>query len=376
MKRREFIYNSAILALTPAFLKACKRGEVYPVKFVNDFSKGGHLVREEFVKPDNAHQLIINTLIIGGGVSGLAAAWTLNQSDSNDFLVAELANQMGGNSIGGKNEIGSFPWGAHYLPIPNETYLPLTNFLKEAGVIMNDSEELNSEYLLHEPMERLYINGQWQQGLIPNFGLNISDKDEISNFFKIIDKFKNAVGNDGKKVFDVPLEFSSQDKTYLDLDKITFEEFLLKNKLTCEPLIWYLNYCMRDDYGGLISTVSAWAGIHYCACRYGTAANISSSQLLTWPQGNAFLVDALQNTFKDKCITNWAARMVIKEGDFFISYFTSLASNNIVSVKSKNVILATPYKVSAAICKELPLMMNKIKIKDRKSTRLNSSHDP
>ena len=31
----------------------------------------------------------------------------------------------------------------------------------------------------------------------------------------------------------------------------------------------YLDYACRDDYGAGLDTVSAWAGLHYFACRHG-----------------------------------------------------------------------------------------------------------
>jgi predicted NAD/FAD-dependent oxidoreductase len=62
-------------------------------------------------------------------------------------------------------------------------------------------------------------------------------------------------------------------------------------------LLWYLDYCCRDDYGAGLDTVSAWAGLHYFASRHGFHApgdaEAPREPVLTWPEGNAWLTRRL-----------------------------------------------------------------------------------
>ena len=50
--------------------------------------------------------------------------------------------------------------------------------------------------------------------------------------------------------------------------KITMQEYMRKKGWDSERLDWFVNYGCRDDYACPIDEVSAWAGIHYYACRY------------------------------------------------------------------------------------------------------------
>ena len=58
-------------------------------------------------------------------------------------------------------------------------------------------------------------------------------------------------------------------------------------------LHWYTDYGCRDDYGTRAAHTSAWAGLHYHACRDGQAANADAHNVLTWPEGNGWLVKRL-----------------------------------------------------------------------------------
>jgi hypothetical protein len=53
-------------------------------------------------------------------------------------------------------------------------------------------------------------------------------------------------------------------------------------------VIWYMNYCCRDDYGATTNNTSAWAGIQYFASRES-----EEKGPLTWPEGNGWIVRRL-----------------------------------------------------------------------------------
>jgi hypothetical protein len=131
------------------------------------------------------------TLIIGGGVAGLSAARYLKKF-TNDFLLIELEENTGGNAMAGANSISSFPWGAHYLPLPSDTDSELISFLRENEVITGDKDGLpvyNEYYLCHDPKERLYINHYWQDSLVPNEGIPEADRKQIQRFLDMMHQF-------------------------------------------------------------------------------------------------------------------------------------------------------------------------------------------
>jgi hypothetical protein len=61
---------------------------------------------------------------------------------------------------------------------------------------------------------------------------------------------------------------------------------------TSEAVHWLVNYACRDDYGADYRNVSAWAGIHYFACR-GSGGGEERDHVLTWPEGNGWIVRQL-----------------------------------------------------------------------------------
>ncbi len=69
--------------------------------------------------------------IIGGGIAGLSAAWKLKKQHFNDFVLLELEKDVGGTSISGKGEPVSYPWAAHYLPVPFQENTELISLLDE-----------------------------------------------------------------------------------------------------------------------------------------------------------------------------------------------------------------------------------------------------
>lgn len=245
-----------------------------------------------------AEQLTTDVLIIGGGVSGLSARRWLHKQGVRDVLLVEMDAQTGGNSGYGQNAVSAYPFGAHYLPVPDLRNKELLDFLHQSEIVTGfDSKKrpiYNDYFLCHDPEERLFINGFWQEGLVPETGVPEIEKEQIRRFFQETERFKQAKGADGLDAFAIPLDRSSTDAQFRDLDAFSFASYLDREGFTSPYLRWYLTYCCRDDYGATLETTSAWAGIHYFASRKGQAANANATSVLTWPQGNGFLVDQLR----------------------------------------------------------------------------------
>src|SRR3954471_20768111 len=125
MKRRRFIQYAAAMAGVAPLLKGCKATPVIKGSIVGASAAIGHLLRDrKFDQPVEISQKEV--VIVGGGVSGLSAARWLNKSGVADFAIIDLEKNMGGNAANGHNEISAFPWGAHYIPTPNND---LTEYL-------------------------------------------------------------------------------------------------------------------------------------------------------------------------------------------------------------------------------------------------------
>ena len=353
--RRSFIYKSALAVagfpFLGRYLTACTppKPQVIPGKFSGPSFKVGHLLRSGItVVPEKTE--IVDVAIVGGGVSGLAANRWLQKNSAQKVVLLEMEDQMGGNAAAGKNDYTAYPWGAHYLTLPNNSLHELLDFLTEEGVITGyDPEGLpvyNEYYLCFDPEERLFINGYWQQGLIPNWGVPKGELAEIDRFFKIIENYRFAKGTDGKYAFAIPIAASSADAPFRNLDLISLKNWLEKENFSAPHLHWYLNYCCLDDYGTRLEETSAWAGIHYFAARKARAANTDSDRVLTWPEGNNWLVNRLRkaaaNTIRTSALTY---RVSFLQDQVAIDYI-HLPTNQYHRLLAKHCILATPQFVN------------------------------
>ncbi|MDR6941558.1 FAD-dependent oxidoreductase [Mucilaginibacter pocheonensis] len=302
LSRRSFLLKAGLIT-TGIFLGGCIR-KLHPKAAYKNIkgsikgpnAKAGHILRDKVPLPAPTGTREVKTLIIGGGISGLSAARWLKKQGHDDFELLELEDHVGGNSHSGKNNVSAYPLGAHYITIVNNEDTVLTGFLQDCGVITGFENKLpvyNEYYLCFDPEERLLINGQWQEGIVPDFGLSTADKAQVKHFFALVDQLKKAKGDDGKYAFDIPIDDSSADDKYRALDRISFKEYLHQQQFTSVYLLWYLNYCCKDDYGQKTDKISAWAGIHYFASRRGKAANAENNAVLTWPEGNGWLTKKL-----------------------------------------------------------------------------------
>lgn len=287
-------------ATAASFLRCRTRGTFgFPITMNGANAMIGHALRNgKLPTPTTTTKKRI--VIVGGGIAGLSAARALAMAEEKDFLVLDLEAGVGGNSRAGSCGQGQFPLAAHYLPIPDPADAELMEFMRECGVCVGtDGKGLpiyNEEHLCGHPQERLFHQGVWRSGLRPRVGLSDEELDQFKRFDEFVERCAQAQGDNGRWVFTVPMERMAQGEKVDEwhaLDDITFAEWLGREGLECSPLRWFLDYCCLDDYGADTRIVSAFAGLHYFAARRGKAANADHDDVLTWPDGNGFLVKAL-----------------------------------------------------------------------------------
>ncbi|MEO6722511.1 MAG: FAD-dependent oxidoreductase [Ferruginibacter sp.] len=357
MNRRNFIKNSASIIAAGSLLEQCSVTPKHPIKgsIVGANSKTGHLLRNAKWQ-DSSSVTTVDTVIIGGGISGLSAARWLNSNGHENFLLVELDNETGGNAVAGKNNVSAYPWGAHYVPIPNNDLKEYLAFLEEATVITGYDEKkvpiINDYFLCFEPQERLYLNGYWQEGLIPEFGVPKNERLQIKSFMSAMNVFRLAKGSDGKDAFAIPVDNSSEDDIYRHLDNATMKEWMADNGYSSTYLNWYVNYCCRDDYGTDYSRASAWAGIHYFAGRKGVAANAPPQSVITWPEGNSWLAARLRKSFEKKIYTNHLATKIRTDHNGVRVCVVDVETNAVKIIHAKKCIIAVPQFVAVHLLED------------------------
>ncbi len=320
-------------------------------------SQAGHLVRNIASLPAPSKQVNTDVLIIGGGISGLSAKRWFHKEGVTNVMLIEMDDHFGGNAHHGKNEVSAYPWGAHYIPVPDIRNTELLDFLKEINVITSyDAAGLpvyNEYHLCMDPEERLFINGLWQEGIVPEAGVPVAEKAQFKRFSALIDQFKTAVGSDGKDAFSIPLANSSADEVYRKLDKISFRQYLTEQGYNSIYLLWYLEYGCKDDFGCNLDNTSAWAGIHYFASRKGKGSNCNSSGVLTWPEGNGFLMENLRKLAGDGMASSQLAYQLREEGDKVIVSVYDVARKESYTISAGKVLMSSPQYVNKHLLSSL-----------------------
>lgn len=197
------------------FLQYCKqKSKSFLLKITGtNYVLGHKLWAKDFPKP--VEEIRTKFLIVGSGISGLSACRYLKNNNENDFLLVEMENHLGGNASNGENQFSKFPLGAHYLPIPNKEDFELIEFLKECKIYLGDDENglpiLDDEQLTFPKEERLFFKNEWQNDLVPQNGISSKTKEEITDFFKLMDEFRIKKDNSGKYWFNIPISKSSEE---------------------------------------------------------------------------------------------------------------------------------------------------------------------
>ena len=169
-----------------------------------------------------------------------------------------------------------------------------------------------------------------------------------------MEELKHTRGRDGRRLFALPMEFSSRDPDWLALDRITFKQWLLNNGFAAPSLPWLANYACRDDFGTNHEQTSAWAGLHYFACRSGEAANASSDAILTAPDGNGWLAKALSKKVGERLHTGMAAFRLneVKHGVEIDCWQT--ATQKTLRITADRVIWAAPVFLLPRLWPQMP----------------------
>lgn len=337
------------------------RFTVVPIEEHSPNAALGHRLRDGTVPAETPAGAVedVPVLVVGGGIAGLSAGWWLSRNGFDDYLLLELEDRTGGNSMSGENAVSAYPWGAHYLPIPNAESRFVHAFLEEIGAIVGKDPRgrpvFDEAMVCHDAVERLWIDGKFQEGIVPQAGLTADERTEMRRFFDEMHRFGERKGSDGRPIFAIPIAEGSRDRfrrEFAELDRMSMAEWLDREGYRSRPLRWYLNYACRDDFGSTIERTSAWAGIHYHAARRGVAANADSQAILAWPEGNGFLAKKLRALVGGKIRVGEAATRISIEGDAVVVDTLRASDGARTRIRAKSVVVAAPRFVANRILPE------------------------
>jgi hypothetical protein len=299
MQRREFLAAGAAAVAAAACGRAAPplpQGRLFTTRH-----ELGHRLRDGTLPAAPSGERRRKVVIVGAGIAGLSAAWRFRKAGFDDFELVELEREPGGNARWGENEVSAFPWGAHYVPLPTRESRAVRLLLADLGVLHGDPDAPSPRYderaLCFSPHERVWRDGAWHEGIVPLARASAGEHDEWRRFHDRMEAFKAARGADGRKAFAMPTALSSRDAKLLALDRGSIRDWLLAEGYRGDSVHWLVNYACRDDYGCDYRDVSAWAGIHYFASRDARAQHADPDTVLTWPEGNGWIVRRLAERY-------------------------------------------------------------------------------
>ncbi len=350
--RREVIATLAGLPALTAFLAACgPRGTKEP-RFAGEIVGGnealGHrLLSDDLRKRPATRSEKVGTAILGGGIAGLSAAWTLGRTGYHDFRLLEVEPEIGGNARSGRNQVSRYPWAAHYVPVPVEENRPLLALLEEVGAVAGRTEDgrpvWDEGMLVREPEERLYFHGQWLEGLYPKLGATREDVAQLSAFEREMRVFSAARDGKGRRAFALPRRHSSDDPAFTALDRISMADWMEAKRFTSARLRWFVEYGCRDDFGSSLAETSAWAGIHYFAARLeGASLEEDPAPFLTWPEGNGRLVAVLAKGAAGRIVSSALVFDVVPSPSGVTVRYLDSSKDEVVEVSARHAVYAMP----------------------------------
>jgi len=365
--RREWLFT-ALAAAAGAIAAGCQKAR--PSMIGDLFMPGmnfGHQIRDRSTADrltidsgSNEAAEEIEVAIVGAGIAGLSAAWQLLRSGVTNIRVFELETEAGGTSRSGQSPVTAFPWGAHYVPMPDAGFTDLIDLFVEMGAVRKQADgsvEAVEGVACREPEERLFDGQQWIDDLYPRSHANEQDLAEWDRFKKMIQHWIDWRDSNGRRAFAIPTAECSRDPEVMALDQVAADKWLTDQGFTSKPLRWLVDYCCRDDYGLNLENSSAWSALFYFASRLSSSSQ-PEPPLLTWPAGNGAIVNHLKQVVGDR-LTAGQPVMRISAGDLAASKPAMLSvwdstANKSKSISAKHLIFAAPQFVSPHVIANHP----------------------
>jgi monoamine oxidase len=333
----------------------CARDEAAPWQggWVGDGVLRGHRLRGAAGLAPPTREQRTGLVIVGAGIAGLAAARAARSAGVDDFVVLDLHDAPGGNSRGHVLAGTPCPLGAHYLPTPGREAREVAEWLHEIGLARHELARTvyDERHLCHSPQERLFFDGAWHEGLLPPADPGSATAAQYRRFARAVREAQQAAG------FALPTRRAGWTALHAALDAQTFAHWLDAQRLDDARLRWVLDYSCRDDYGAGVDTVSAWAGLHYFASRHGFDAGDGEGEreaVLTWPEGNAWLVQRLAEGLGERWCGGTVAQRVSVERHRVVVDAWNDSAGQAQRWTAPQAVLALPLFVAARIVETPP----------------------
>src|SRR6266705_670413 len=262
-----------------------------------------------------------DAIVVGGGVSGLMAAWELQRGDLPDVVLYEKEEYLGGNARKGHANGTDYTCATWSLVRPKDPFL--TRLLQDLEVIdgfaADGTPRIKPAYLGPGPEFNTLVDGTWYMEMqsydpagvkddVAKMPISTKDRKDLIDFYREMKEWGERKGRDGRPVFAMPVEEGSRDPDVLALDAITMEEYA-RRKGWGPRTLQVADEWSTSDIGGSLGEVSAYAFWSFNSLGQG-------GEDITLPGGNAWLAERMIDKIgRDRLRTDQMVVRVANEKD-------------------------------------------------------------
>src|SRR2546425_220917 len=176
-----------------------------------------------------------DAIVLGGGVSGLMAAWELERGGLSDVVLYEKEDYIGGNARKGHANGTDYTCATWSVVRPKDPFL--LKLFQDLGIVQgmaaDGTPRIDPLLVGPGPDNNMLVGGTWDPGprdggdpaeAIRRLPLPEKDRKDEVEFYRDMNGWAARPGGDGRPAFAMPVAEGSRDPDILELDRITMLE--------------------------------------------------------------------------------------------------------------------------------------------------------
>lgn len=282
-----------------------------------------------------------NVVIVGGGLSGLSAAYYLRKENP---ILLEQSETLGGHAQGATHKGVRYSTGGAYVSL-SEKGTPIDLFYEEIGLSKKFHEHTETEPIVVIEKKFRKISDFWKEGTDPH------SKEQAQKLFKHFEDLHDEKND--LKFPKIPATDKDMRHFVNQLDRKSFRRYL--EDFLGEPLHPHLSaliehYCWTT-FGGSASEVSAASGLNFYAGDIkgekflaGGNAGIAEAILVTLARDPHFDLSRLRTK-------NPVVRVKVKEESVWVTYRNQ--NQELKTIQAKYVLMSCPKFIVVRILSDI-----------------------
>jgi spermidine dehydrogenase len=299
-----------------------------------------------------------DAIVVGGGVSGLLAAWELRRGGLEDVVLFEKEDYLGGNASKAHANGTDYTRATWSVARPRDPFL--ARLLQDLGAIegfaSDGTARFRPELVGPGPEYNTFMEGAWYaepagpgpdlRRITDRLPLSAKDRGELVDFFLDMQAWEKRRGRDGRPAFAMPVEEGSRDAEILELERITMADYAARRGWGAHTLE-VIEEWSSSTIGGRAAEVSAYGFLSFNSLGQG-------GEDITLPGGNAWLAERLaERVGRDRLRSGLMAVRVENHGQEVRVVLVHPLTGRFTMRRARCAVLACPKHITARMVPEL-----------------------